>query len=297
MPHAHGSAAAANRRRLVAVLALSLAVLVFQVVGAIVTNSLALLADAGHVLTDVAGVALALFAIWFGSRPATTSRSFGYLRLEILAAVANAVLLFGVAGYILLEAWRRLAEPPEVASGLMLGFALVGLAANAVSLHMLRDAQRTSLNMRGAYLEVVGDMAGSVAVIAAALVIALTGWSQADIVASVAIGLLILPRTFALLRDATDVLLEATPKGVDMGHVRQHILDAPGVVDCHDLHGWTITSGMNVVSAHVVLAGGADPAAALESLSRCLSDDFDIEHSTFQLETVDRRRLEERSHA
>jgi len=297
MAHAHGSAAAAHRGRLVAVLFLSLAILGVEVIGGIAANSLALLADAGHMLTDVAGVGMALLAIWFAGRNASSGRTYGYLRVEILAAVTNAFLLFGVALFILVEAWRRLSEPPEIASGLMLAVALAGLAANAVSLFLLRDAQRESLNMRGAYLEVMGDFAGSAAVIVAAIVISLTGWTAADAVASALIALLILPRTFALLREATDVLLEATPKGVDMDHVRAHILDAPGVVDCHDLHAWTITSGMNVVSAHVVLADGADAAATLDALCTCLSDDFDIEHSTFQLETVDRRRLEERSHA
>lgn len=297
MPHAHATAAAANRGRLVAVLLLTLGILGVEVIGGLLSNSLALLADAGHMLTDVAGVGMALIAIWFAGRSPTTGRTYGYLRVEILAAVTNAFLLFGVAAFILFEAWRRLSEAPEIASGLMLAVALVGLAANAASLFLLRDAQRESLNMRGAYLEVMGDLAGSVAVIAAALVIALTGWTAADAIASVLIGLLILPRTFALLRDATDVLLEATPKGIDMDHVRAHILDAPGVIDCHDLHAWTITSGMNVLSAHVTLAPGADPAATLDALCACLSDDFDIEHSTFQLETVDRRRVEERSHA
>ncbi len=297
MAHAHGSAAAANRDRLVVVLGLSLVILVVEAVGAFASNSLALLADAGHMLTDVSGIGLALLAIWFAARAPTGGRTFGYLRLEILAAVANAVLLFGVAAFILFEAWQRLSAPPQVASGLMLAVALLGLGANAVSLFLLRDAQRESLNMRGAYLEVMGDFAGSAAVIVAAVVIGVTGWSQADAVASIVIALLILPRTFALLRDATDVLLEATPKGVDMDHVRRHILDAPGVVDCHDLHAWTITSGMNVVSAHVILADGADPATTLDALCACLSDDFDIEHSTFQLETADRRRLEQRSHA
>ena len=297
MPDAHGSAAADNRGRLVAVLVLSLAILVVEVGGGLLANSLALLADAGHVLTDVAGVGMALLAIWFAGRSPTTGLTYGYLRLEILAAVANAVLLFGVAVLILIEAWRRLSEPPEIASGLMLAVALLGLAANAVSLFLLRDAQRESLNMRGAYLEVLGDFVGSGAVIVAAIVIAATGWTVADAVASAFIGLLILPRTFALLREATDVLLEATPKGIDMDHVRAHILDAPGVIDCHDLHAWTITSGMNVLSAHVTLAEGADAAATLDALCACLSDDFDIEHSTFQLETVDRRRVEERSHA
>ncbi len=297
MAHAHESAAAASRDRLVAVLGLSLVILVVEAAGALASNSLALLADAGHMLTDVSGIGLALLAIWFAGRAPTNGRTFGYLRVEIMAAVANAFLLFGVAALILFEAWRRLSAPPEVASGLMLAVALVGLAANGASLRLLRHAQRESLNMRGAYLEVMGDFAGSTAVIVAALVIAATGWGQADAVASVAIALLILPRTLALLRDATDVLLEATPKGIDMDHVRQHILDAPGVVDCHDLHAWTITSGMNVVSAHVILADGADPAVTLDALCECLSDDFDIEHSTFQLETADRRRLEERSHA
>ena len=179
----------------------------------------------------------------------------------------------------------------------MLAVALVGLGANGLSLYLLRDAQRESLTLRGAYLEVMGDVAGSAAVIVAATVIALTGWEPADVVASVVIGLLIVPRTVALLREATHVLLEATPRGIDMDEVRQHILEAPGVVDCHDLHAWTITSGVNVVSAHVILADGADPAPTLDALCACLSDDFDIEHSTFQLETVDRRRFEERSHA
>lgn len=297
MSHSHDSAAAANRGRLLAVLGLSLVIFVVEVIGAFASNSLALLADAGHMLTDVSGIGLALLAIWFAGRAPTSDRTFGYLRLEILAAVANAMLLFGVAAFILFEAWQRLSAPPEVATGLMLAVALLGLAANAVSLYLLRHAQRASLNMRGAYLEVMGDFGGSVAVIVAAVVIAATGWNQADALASVLIALLILPRTVALLREATDVLLEATPKGIDMDHVRQHILDAPGVEDCHDLHAWTITSGMNVVSAHVILADGVDPATTLDALCACLSDDFDIEHSTFQLETADRRRLEERSHA
>ena len=294
---AHGSAAAANRGRLGAVLVLSLAILGVEVVGGIVSNSLALLADAGHMLADVAGVGMALLAIWFAGRGPTSGRTYGYLRVEILAAVTNAFLLFGVAAFILFEAWRRLNEPSEIASGLMLAVALLGLAANAGSLYLLRDAQRASLNMRGAYLEVMGDFIGSAAVIVAAVIIALAGWTAADVVASAFIGLLILPRTFALLREATEVLLEATPKGVDMDQVRRHVLEAPGVVDCHDLHAWTITSGMKVVSAHVVLADGADAATTLDALCACLSDDFDIEHSTFQLETVDRRRIEERSHA
>ena len=297
MTRDHASAAARHRGRLAAVLVMSLGVLVVEVVGAAVANSLALLADAAHVLTDVSGIALALAAIWFAQKPASARRTFGSLRLEVFAAVANAVLLLVIAAFVLVQAVRRLSDPPEIQSAAMLAFALAGLAANAVSLFLLRDVQAESLNVRGAYLEVAGDLAGSVAVVVAAAVIWLTGWTWADVVASVVIGLLILPRTISLLRDAADVLLEATPKGVDLAHVRQHILEAPGVVDCHDLHAWTITSGMNVVSAHVVLEEGADAARALDVLSTCLADDFDIEHSTFQLETQDRRRLEERSHA
>jgi cobalt-zinc-cadmium efflux system protein len=278
------------------VLALSLCILVIELVGGVASNSLALLADAGHVFTDVAGISLALLAIWFGSRPTSSDRTYGYLRLEILAAVANAVLLFAVAAFILYEAWRRLSDPPAVASGLMLAVAILGLAINGVSLWLLHGAQSRSLTMRGAYLEVLGDAAGSVAVVVAALIIAATGRTGADAIASAIIALLILPRTWGLLREAIDVLLEATPKGVAMDDVRRHILEAPGVADVHDLHAWSITSGVNVVSAHVVLRPGADGAAVLDFLCDCLSGDFDIEHSTFQLESHDRRRLEAGSH-
>jgi cobalt-zinc-cadmium efflux system protein len=295
MPHAQ-SAARANVARLLAVLGLSLAVLAIEIVGGLVSHSLALLADAAHVFTDAAGISLALLAIWIGSRPANTRRTYGFLRLEILAAAANAVVLFGVAVFILYEAWRRLSGPPQVASTLMLSVALAGLLLNGVALWLLRHTQARSLNARAAYLEVLGDLAGSGAVIAASLVIVATGWARADAVASVAIAVLILPRTWGLLRDATDVLLEATPKGVSMDEVRTHILDAAGVADVHDLHAWTITSGMNVVSAHVVLEPGADGAAVLESLCACLAGHFDIEHSTFQLEFPDRRRLEGAAH-
>jgi len=296
MPHAHGTAAAAHRGRLATVFALTLGVFVVELVGGFVSNSLALLADAGHMFTDVAGIGLALLAIWFAGRPADEGRTFGYLRLEILAAVINAVLLFGISAFILFEAWRRLSEPPEIATGLMLAIAVAGLAANAVSLFLLRKAQRESLNMRGTYLEVMGDFAGSAAVIVAAIVIGVTGWTPADAIASVIIGLLIIPRTWRLLRDAVDVLLEATPKGMDLDEVRTHILESEGVADIHDLHAWTITSGMNVLSAHVVLDDGANPPDVLDELCRCLAGDFDIEHSTFQLESPDRMRLEEASH-
>jgi cobalt-zinc-cadmium efflux system protein len=289
MGHAHPSPAAAHRGRLLAVLALSLGVLVAEVVGGLLTGSLALLADAGHMLADVAGLSLALLAVWFGGRPATPGRTFGWYRAEILAAVVNAVLLLAVAGLVLMEAWRRLQEPPEVAAVATLAVALAGLAANGVSLVLLRRGQAESLNLRGAYLEVYGDLLGSAAVVAAAAVIALTGWRAADPLASALIGLLILPRTWRLLRDAVDVLLEATPKGLDLEEVRRHILEAPGVVDCHDLHAWTITSGMPVLSVHVVIEDHAPPGAVLDRLGACLAGHFDIEHSTFQLERPEHR--------
>lgn len=290
------SSASEHKHRLQLVLLITGAILVAEVLGGIVANSLALLADAGHVFTDAAGIGLSLIAIWLGQRRPTTNRTFGYYRVEILAAVINAVLLFGIAAFVLFEAWRRLSEPPEIATGVMLAFAVVGLIGNAVSIWLLHRAQAESLNMRGAYLEVLGDLLGSVAVIVAAVVIAVTGLSIADAIASALVGLLILPRTWGLLRQAVDVLLEATPRGVDLDEVRRHIIDRAGVADVHDLHAWTITSGMNVVSAHVVLDGTQDAAPILEELAACLSGDFDIEHSTFQLETTDLSRAERASH-
>ena len=295
--HHHGpSAAAAGRTRLLIVFGLVIGFLVVELIGSVLTNSLALLADAGHMLTDAVGVGLALLAIHVGSRPATPAKSFGYYRLEILAAAVNAVLLFGVAAFVLYEAVQRLGEPAEVVGGPMLAIAVLGLAVNLVSIRLLATGARTSLNLRGAYLEVLGDLLGSVAVLVAGGVILLTGWTAADPIASVVIALLVLPRAWALLREAIDVLLQATPKHVDLAEVRAHLLQADGVADAHDLHAWTLTSGMSVVSAHVVMRPGADPASVLDEVCQCLTDDFDMEHSTIQLETSDRRRLEETEH-
>lgn len=289
--HSHGpsvSAGGLHRKKLLIVLGITSTVLVAEVVGAAVTGSLALLADAGHMVTDVAGILLAVLAVTFASRRATPQRTFGYYRLEILAAVVNALLLFGVAVFILIEAWGRWADPPAVEGGLMLAFASVGLIANIIGALILRSGSRHSLNVKGAYLEVMGDLLGSVAVIAAAAVIASTGWLRADVVASVAVALMILPRTWTLLREAVDVLLEATPRNVDIVAVRQHILDTPGVVDAHDLHAWTLTSGLPVLSVHVVVADDAlaegGGARILDHLAVCLADHFDVEHCTFQLE-------------
>ena len=291
------SPAGASRGRLAIVLVLSSSIFVAELVTALLSNSLSLLTDAAHVLTDVLGVGLALAAIWFAARPATARRTYGFYRLEILAAIANAAVLLGIALVVLIEAVRRFSSTPEIQTAPMLVVAAIGLLGNLVSAAILRDAAQRSVNMRGAYLEVVADALGSAAVIVAALVIALTGFRAADAIASVLIGLLIVPRTWSLLREALDVLMESTPKDLQMEHVREHILDAPGVTSVHDLHVWTITSGMNVISAHVVVDQSADRARVLSDLARCLSDDFDIEHSTFQIEGPDHRDPAESVHA
>lgn len=286
--HIHGATSAAqhHRGRLLVALAISVAVLLGELVGAALTGSLALLADAGHVLTDAAGVALALLAVWFSARPATAKRSFGYYRMEILTAVANAVILLAVALFVLVEAFRRLAAPPEVHATPMLVVAAAGLAANLTGLLVLRRGQSESLLVKGAYLEVLGDLLGSAAVVVAALLIRFTGWQLADPLASAAIGILILPRTAALLRDAVNVLLEATPAGLDTDKIRAHMLEVPGVTDVHDLHVWTITSGMPAMSAHVVVDDSRAPAGGpvLDQLGGCLGSHFDVRHCTFQLE-------------
>jgi cobalt-zinc-cadmium efflux system protein len=261
------------------------AILGVEFVAALASNSLALLADAGHALADVSGMALSLAAVWVASRPASSRRSFGLYRLEIFAAAANAILLLGIAAFILYEAIRRLAEPPEVRSGIVIAVAALALVGNAISLRFLSTGRSESLTVGGAYLEVAGDFLGSASVLVAGLVIALTGWLQADAVASIVVAILIVPRTVRLLRESVDILLEATPKGVDMTVVERHILESPGVTGVHDLHAWTITSGMNVLSAHVVLTEDGQPGDVLDHLARCLADDFDITHSTFQLET------------
>ena len=288
--HTHGSVTAggAHRRRLVVVLALTLGVMAAEIVGALVSGSLALLADAGHMATDAVGIGLALAAVTLAQRPARGRRTFGWQRVEILAAVANGLLLLGVAGYVLLEAVRRIGHPPEIGSGLMLTVAVVGLVVNVVALAVLHQGRAASLNMRGAYLEVFGDALGSVAVIVAAVVIATTGWTVADVIASVAIGCLVLPRAWHLLREALDVLLEAAPRGVSLDEVRAHMLGVDGVLGVHDLHAWTITSGLPVLSAHVVVTDEALASGhggrVLDALCECLGQHFDMDHCTFQLE-------------
>jgi cobalt-zinc-cadmium efflux system protein len=288
VPGATGTAAAAYRGRLRTALGITLLVLVTEIVGSAVSGSLALLADAGHMATDAAGIAMSLVAIHFANRPPSERRTFGFARAEILSAVLNAVLLFGVGAYIFYEAVHRLISPAGVEGGLTIVFGLIGLVANTVSLALLMRGQQESLNVRGAFLEVMADALGSLAVVVAAVVIVATGWQRADPVASILIGLMIVPRTWKLLREAVEVLLEAAPKDVDMAEVRSHILALSGVEGLHDLHVWTITSGMPVLSAHVVVRqeelDSVGHEKMLHDLQGCLGDHFDVEHCTFQLE-------------
>jgi cobalt-zinc-cadmium efflux system protein len=279
------SAAHEHRGELRTALLLSTGILVIELIAGIVSNSVALLADAGHVFADVSGMALSAFAIWMANRAPTTGRSFGLYRVEILAAVINSLLLFGIAAFVIWEGINRLINPEDIQAGLVIVVAMVALGANVASLAFLRRGQATSLTLRSAYLEVLSDALGAGLVLAAGLLVAVTGFRGADGAAAIAIGVLIIPRTWQLLREGIDVLLEATPKDVDITEVRRHILDSPGVSAVHDLHAWTITSGMNVVSAHVVLNEDADPGQLIDHLSDCLAGDFDIDHSTFQLET------------
>ncbi|MDJ0465611.1 cation diffusion facilitator family transporter [Streptomyces sp. H27-C3] len=294
MGHDHGAPSAAGtlsggfRSRLLWTIGISVTITVVQIVGSLLSGSLALLADAAHSLTDAVGVSLALGAITLAQRAPTPRRTFGFFRVEIFSAVLNALLLAGIFVWVLYSAIRRFSEPVEVKGGLMFGVALLGLAANIVGLYLLRDAKDRSLNLRGAYLEVLGDALGSVAVIVGGLVILLTGWQAADPIASIVIGVLIVPRTYSLLRDSLHVLLEATPQDMDLSELRRHLLAEPGVLAVHDLHAWTVTSGMPVLTAHVVVSDATlreeETGQLLGRLQACVGDHFDVPHSTIQLE-------------
>jgi cobalt-zinc-cadmium efflux system protein len=269
-------------------MAITTGIAILEVAGAIASGSLVLFADAAHMAADAAGVGVSLLAAHFATRPATDRRTFGYARAEILAAMANALLLLGMAAFILIAAARRLTTPAPVGSGLMVVFGFIALAGNGASLLLLRRAQTESMNARGAFLEVASDTFGAGAVIVTGVIVSTTGFTLADPIASLAVGALILPRTWRLLHDAVDVLLEASPQGVDLSEVRRHMTAVDGVTDVHDLHAWTITSGLPILSAHVVvdpdvLAGGRS-ATMLDTLQECLRGHFDVAHSTFQLE-------------
>ena len=281
-------------------LAISGGVFVAEVIGGLIAGSLALLADAGHILTDVTGLVLALIAASLATRAAPKGAPSGCNAREVLAALGNALLLVGVAVWVLIMAVGRLRSPTEIDSGLMLGVAVLGTIANLVGLLVLRPAQSKSLNMRGAYLEVFGDLVGSLAVIVAAVLILITGWTIFDPIASLLIVVLIIPRAWSLLREVVDVLLEATPRGVDLAEVRDHIKRVRGVVDVHDLHAWTITSGVPVLSAHVIVdhacISEGRSGEVLDRLGECLGGHFDVSHCTFQLEPVGHQEHEAAHH-
>lgn len=297
--HVHALPARGHRRPLAFVLAITTTILAVELVGAFWSGSLALLADAGHMLTDVAGLTLALVASVLAGRPATDARTWGYRRAEVLAAAGQAAVLLAVGGFVIVEGVRRLLDPPDVASGAMIVFGAVGLAGNAVSILLLARVSGGNLNTRAAMLEVVNDALGSVAVLVAAAVIALTGWQRADAVVSLLIGALILPRTVKLLREAVDVLMEATPKGVDLADVRAHILDVPHVLAVHDLHASAVASDLPVLTAHVVVDDSCfhdgHLPELLDRLQHCLAGHFDIGHSTFQFEPA--RHADHEHHA
>ena len=305
MSHNHGADAAGggeDRRRLAMVLAITSTVLVVEVIGAAVSGSLALLADAGHMLTDAAGLLIALIAATLAARPATAERTWGYRRAEVLAATLQAAVLLAVGVFVLVEGVRRLLEPPEVGSGAMVVFGVVGLIGNIASILVLTRRRDANFNTRAAFLEVVNDALGSVAVLVAAVVIATTGWLRADAVVSILIGVLILPRTITLLRETVEVLLEATPRGLDLAAVRQHLLELPHVHAVHDLHASQIASGLPVLTAHVVVddscfQDGHAPQM-LDQLQACVAGHFPVtvEHSTFQLEPVGHAHHEAPTH-
>jgi len=297
--HSHGSS---NRTRLCIAIAIIATFLVVEVVGAWISGSLALLADAGHMVSDLLGLVIALVALGIASRPATDRQTFGYQRAEVLGALFNGLLLAGIAVFIAIEAVGRLVDPSEaeVLSAPMLIIAAVGLFANLAALFVLRGGAATSIGMRGAYLEVIGDLFGSIAAIVAAVVILTTGLQLADAIASLVIVALIIPRAFVLLRDVVRVLSEAVPHGTDVEAIRAHILGANGVIDVHDVHVWAITSGAPVFSAHVVVSAelfeSGGTGALLDELSGCLTGHFDVEHSTFQLEPAEHAEHEDQFH-
>jgi cobalt-zinc-cadmium efflux system protein len=301
--HAHDHGSSADWSRLGVAFGITVTILVVQVVGALLTGSLALLVDSAHVLTDVVGLLVALVATSLVTRPTTAHRTWGLRRVEVLAATAQAAVLLVVGVYVLIEGVRRLVVPAHVAAPQLIMFGAVGLLGNLAAVIVLAPGRSDTLNRRAAFLEVVNDALGSVAVIVAAVVIALTGWTRADAVAALLIGVLILPRTLGLLRETIDVLLESTPRGLDLDAVRAHLLDVPHVLDVHDLHASRIASDLPVLTAHVVIDDtcfrDGHAAHLLDDLQACVAEHFDVvvEHSTFQLEPSSHAAHERARHA
>ncbi|MGY3564929.1 cation diffusion facilitator family transporter [Sinomonas sp. RB5] len=301
--HDHSYAdATQDRARLFAALCVTVLILAAEIVGALLSGSLALLADAGHMFTDASGLVIALIAASLAMRPRTPERTWGYRRAEVLAAALQAGLLLVVGTLVLVEAIRRLVEPPAVGSSAMLWFGVIGLCGNAIALVVLAGGRHSSFNLRAAFLEVLNDALGSAAVIVAAIVIAVTGFTRADALVSLLIGALIVPRTLRLLKETTDVLLASTPKGLDLRAVREHMLALPHVLDVHDLHATLIGTGTPVITGHVTLKDeclvNGHSQQILVQLQECVAEHFDVpvEHSTFQLENAAHRDQEHLHH-
>ena len=295
--HAHDHTAGANSKMLTLALVLTATFLVAEVVGGIVYNSLALLSDAAHMMTDVAALAIALLAIKVGNRPADERRTFGYRRLEILAATFNAMLLFVVAIYVFVEAIGRFREPQQVESTGMMIIAVLGLIVNLISMRLLASGRDASFNVKGAYLEVWADMLGSVGVVAGALAIKFTGWTWVDPLVAVAIGVWVLPRTWILLRDTTNVLLEGVPSGMSLNEIRKAIKDVPGIVDVHDVHLWSTSNDQISFTSHISVKDGENQAVARRAVETMLSEKFGIVHSTIQVEAEGEQHAGHEFHA
>lgn len=297
-PAAGGIRSASHRRLLAISLTLTATVMIVQIVGAVLTGSLALLADAAHMFTDASALVIALIAAAVAARPADDRRTFGYQRAEVFGALINAIILIVLSGWVGVEAVGRLVNPgdTEVAGGLMLVVAVIGLVANAISMWLLSRAQRSSINVRGAYLEVMGDLIGSAMVIVAAIVIVTTGWMPADAIASLAIAVMIVPRAIALLREVFSVLSESAPKNTAVGDIREHLLGNDGVVGVHDVHVWQLTRGAPVFTAHVsvepALFADGRSSRLLSGMQSCLAEHFDVAHSTFQIEPAEQSDCE-----
>ena len=273
-----------SRRALAFALAITATFTVVEVVGGILTGSLALLADAAHMLSDNVSITLALVAVWLAGKPATPERTFGFKRAEVLAALANGVTLVALSIWIFYEAARRLQDPPDVLAGWVLAVALVGLVANVAAGAILHRARGSGINVEAAFRHVLADLLGSLGVIVAAVVILATGWTRADALVSILIGLLVLASSWTILRDSTSILLEASPRGIDTRAVGRRLAGAPGVVEVHDLHIWTITSGFPALSAHVLVGRGEDCHGRRRELERVLAEEFGIEHTTLQVD-------------
>ena len=289
--HDHG-AKNTSARALLLTLGLTATYTVVEVIGGLLTGSLALLADAGHMLSDTGSIAVALGAIWLAKRPATAGRSFGFKRAEILAALFNGVTLVAISIWIFIEAAQRFADPPEVLGGWLLGIALGGLLINLTGALILARGDRGSLNLQAALRHVIADVLGSVGVIAAAIVILVTGWVYADPLISVLIGILVAASSWGVLRESVSILLEATPKGIDAEEVQARIESVAGVSTVHDLHIWTITSGFPALAAHVLVERGADCHAKRRELERLLEREYEIDHTTLQVDHVNQQLLQ-----